>query len=76
MSAAFKPSEGPASPVPSQSPSSTSGTGLPGAGLQAAAPRVLWSEAAELAEARERSQWHELMSRRNMDQNETLQVTL
>ena len=45
-----------------------------GAGPQASAPRALWSEAAELAEARERSQWHELMSRRNIEQNEKLQV--
>ena len=42
----------------------------------AAGPRTLWSEAAELAEARERAQWHELMSRRNMEPNEKLQVDL
>ena len=58
------PSQGPAGPAPT------------GAGQQAAAPRTLWSEAAELAEARERSQWHELMSRRNIEQNEKLQVKL
>ena len=47
-----------------------------GAGQAAAAPRALWSEAAELAEARERSQWHELMSRRNLEPSEKLQVKL
>lgn len=47
-----------------------------GAGQAAAGPRTLWSEAAELAEARERSQWHELMSRRNMEPSEKLQVRL
>ncbi|MCJ1368784.1 hypothetical protein MMC16_007932 [Acarospora aff. strigata] len=47
-----------------------------GAGQAAAGPRTLWSEAAELAEARERSQWHELMSRRNLEPGEKLQVKL
>lgn len=47
---------------------------LGGAGQAAAGPRTLWSEAAELAEARERSQWHELMSRRNTEPSEKLQV--
>ena len=46
------------------------------AGQAAASPRALWSEAAELAEARERAQWHELMSRRNLDPTEKLQVKL
>lgn len=46
------------------------------AGQAAASPRALWSEAAELAEARERSQWHELMSRRNLEPSEKLQVKL
>ncbi|KAL3161421.1 hypothetical protein ABBQ32_010311 [Trebouxia sp. C0010 RCD-2024] len=46
---------------------------LGGAGQAAAGPRTLWSEAAELAEARERSQWHELMSRRNTEPSEKLQ---
>jgi len=76
VSQAFKPNQA-ASPAqeaaPSQGPASHAPTG---AGQQATAPRALWSEAAELAEARERSQWHELMSRRNIEQNEKLQVGL
>ncbi|KAA6419923.1 MAG: hypothetical protein FRX49_10113 [Trebouxia sp. A1-2] len=76
VSQAFKPNQA-ASPAqeapPSQGPA---GHALTGAAQQAAAPRALWSEAAELAEARERSQWHELMSRRNTEQNEKLQVRL
>ena len=47
-----------------------------GAGQVAASPRALWSEAAELAEARERAQWHEFMSRRNLEPSEKLQVKL
>lgn len=35
---------------------------------------VLWSPAKELAEARERMTWHELMSRRNIESSEVLQV--
>ena len=76
VSEAFK-SDQAASPAqeaaPSQGPAGHAPTG---ARQQAAAPRALWSEAAELAEARERSQWHELMSRRNIEQNEKLQVRL
>ncbi len=34
---------------------------------------VLWSPAKELAEARERMTWHELMSRRNIESSEVLQ---
>lgn len=38
-------------------------------------PRLLWSEQAELAEARERCEWHEVMSRRNGGEHtERLQV--
>jgi ribonuclease HI len=76
VSEAFQPNQA-ASPAQeaasSQGPASHAPTG---AGQRPAAPRALWSEAAELAEARERSQWHELMSRRNIEQNEKLQVKL
>ncbi|BDA45713.1 probable WD repeat-containing protein 11 at C-terminar half [Coccomyxa sp. Obi] len=37
------------------------------------AQSVLWSPAKELAEARERMTWHELMSRRNIENSEILQ---
>lgn len=63
----------PQPPTASPRAGSTQATAA-GAGQSSAAPRELWSEAAELAEARERSQWHELMSRRNMEPNEKLQV--
>lgn len=38
------------------------------------AQSILWSPAKELAEARERMTWHELMSRRNIESSEILQV--
>ena len=57
-------------------PGTTANQPPSGAGQAAASPRPLWSEAAELAEARERSQWHELMSRRNQEPSEKLQVKL
>lgn len=76
VSEALKASQA-AGPSQGAGPSQAPGGNAPArAGPQAGAPRALWSEAAELAEARERSQWHELMSRRNMEQNEKLQVPL
>ena len=36
----------------------------------------LWSEAAQLQEARDRASWHEKMSRRNIEHSEPLQVSL
>ena len=74
------PQEPPAAPQASTSssssaPSSSSGAGLPGGGPTSKSPRLLWSEDAELAEARERCQWHEVMSRRNGGEHtEKLQV--
>lgn len=76
VSEAFQPNQA-ASPAQEAAPSQGPARHAPtGAGQQTAAPRALWSEAAELAEARERSQWHELMSRRNIEQSEKLQVRL
>lgn len=82
MSAAFdnpRASESDQMAPPQASPAAL-GTPAPqpsaGAGQAAASSRALWSEAAELAEARERSQWHELMSRRNLEPSEKLQVKL
>ena len=73
VSAAFNPSQNPgASPgaAPNQGPA-----GSPPPAELLSTARALWSEAAELAEARERAQWHELMSRRNSEPNEKLQVS-
>ena len=46
----------------------------PPAPLEAAGK--LWNKDAELAEARERAEWHEVMSRRQTDVSEKLQVRL
>lgn len=62
--------------APAAAPKASTNQPSAGAGQAAAGPRALWSEAAELAEARERSQWHELMSRRNLEPGEKLQVKL
>ena len=35
---------------------------------------VFWLQAKELAEAQERMRWHEMMSRRNIDNSEALQA--
>ena len=74
VSAAFTANQTPGPAQEAAAGQGPAGNSPAGAGLQASAPRALWSEAAELAEARERSQWHELMSRRNIEQNEKLQV--
>ncbi|KAK9829709.1 hypothetical protein WJX72_007460 [[Myrmecia] bisecta] len=51
--------------------------GQPGASnaaeLAPSAVGRLWTEAGEIAEARERAQWHEQMSRRNIEHSEKLQ---
>lgn len=62
---------------PAAAPSSSApGAGPPGNSPRSSSPRLLWSEDAELAEARERCQWHEVMSRRNGGEHtEKLQVS-
>ncbi len=50
-------------------------TSAPGANLQPeSVPDGLWDEDAQLAEAREKSGWHEKMARREAETNEKLQV--